>query len=96
MAEQADEGAGEVFVVGQRPRRAAVAVNHDGLALAHAVDHGVATVAGEQGAYQITGTDHRAHWAYWGTSFYQITGTDHRSDELLSNHWHRSPGRTSD
>jgi hypothetical protein len=67
MAEQADEGAGEVLVVGQRPQRAAIAVNHHRLALAHAVDHGVAAVAGEQRAVVGVRRPHHGEGEFFAT-----------------------------
>ena len=39
IAEQADEATGKVFVPGERPERGAVAIDDDGLALHHALQH---------------------------------------------------------
>jgi hypothetical protein len=47
MAEQPDEGLGEVDVVGERPQRGAVAVHDDVLAAAHALDDRPAAVEGQ-------------------------------------------------
>ena len=48
MAEQGDEAAGEVVVVGQRPQRGAVAVDDDLLAPAHPLHHRPAAVERHQ------------------------------------------------
>ena len=48
MAEQGNEAAGEVLVVGERPQRGAVAVDDDLPALTHPPQHGPAAVEGHQ------------------------------------------------